>query len=50
VEEVGHDNEIAIGSELVGEELGIDVFVADYVGEEEDCVFGGFGGRVGKVG
>lgn len=50
MEEVGHDDEVAVGGVLVGEELGVDVLVADYVGEEEDCVFGRFGGRVGEVG
>jgi hypothetical protein len=50
MEEVGHHNEISISCELVGEELGIDVFVADNIGEEEDCFLGGFVFGIGEVG
>jgi hypothetical protein len=32
VEEVWHDDEVAIGGELVGDELGVDEAVAEYVG------------------
>lgn len=50
VEEVRHDDEVAVGGELVGDELGVDEGVADHVGKDEDGVLGGFGGGVGEVG
>ena len=33
VEEIGHDDEVAIGGELIGDKLGVVEFVADDVGE-----------------
>ena len=49
-EKVRHQDEIAVGGELVGDELCVDKAVADYVGYQEDAVVGGFGFRVGDVG
>lgn len=37
MEEVGHADEVAVGGELVGDQLGVDEGVADDVGEEEDA-------------
>lgn len=37
MEEVGHADEVAVGGELVGHQLGVDEGVADDVGEEEDA-------------
>ena len=50
LEEVGHDGPVAVGGELVGYELGVDEFVPDYVGEDEDCGARVFGLGVGDVG
>jgi len=50
VEKIGHDDEVAVGGKLVGDELGVDKAAADDVGEDEDGVFGGFGRGVGEVG
>lgn len=33
VEEVGHEHKVAVGGELVGDELGVDEAVADHVGD-----------------
>ena len=48
-EEVGHQDEVAVGGELVGDELRVDEGVADYVGDDEDTS-GGFFFGVGDVG
>lgn len=40
VKEVGHHNEVAVCGELVCNELGVDRFVPDHVGDEQDAVFG----------
>ena len=37
-EQIGHNNEVSICSELVGNELGLDEAMADDVSEEEDCI------------
>lgn len=39
LEQVGHDDEVAMLGELVGQKLGVDELVADYVGEDEDGMF-----------
>lgn len=41
MEEVGHDDEVAIGSQLVGNQLGIDEAVSDHVGQQENGALGG---------
>ena len=38
VEEVGHADQVAVGGELVGDQLGVDEAVAEDVGDEEDAV------------
>lgn len=43
LEEVGHDDIVAVGGELVGDELGVDELMADHVGEDDD----GGGGVLG---
>lgn len=48
--QVGHHDKVAIGGELVGDELGVVEFVADDVREEEDCCGGLLGFGVGDVG
>lgn len=50
LEQIGHHDKVAIGGELVRDELGVDEFVADYVGKDEDCGVGLFGFGVGDVG
>jgi hypothetical protein len=50
LEEVGHDDVVAVGGELVGDELGVDEFMADHVGEDDDGGGGVFGLWVGDVG
>ena len=50
LEEVGHDDEVAVGGELVGDELGVDELMADHVGEDDDGVGGVLGLGVGDVG
>jgi hypothetical protein len=50
LEEVGHDDIVAVGGELVGDELGVDEFVADDVGEDDDGGGGVFGFGEGDVG
>ena len=37
VEEVRHQDEVAVGGELVGDELRVDELVADHVGDQEDA-------------
>ena len=52
VEEVGHVSLVAVGSELVSDELGIEEGVADDVGQEKDGggrVRGSGGGRQGDI-
>lgn len=36
LEQVGHDDEVAMLGELVGQKLGVDELVADHVGEDQD--------------
>jgi hypothetical protein len=50
LEEVGHDDVVAVGSELVGDELGVDELMADHVGEDDDGGGGVFGLGEGDVG
>lgn len=40
VEQVGHDDEVAIGRQLVGDELGVREAVADDISEEQDGALG----------
>lgn len=50
-EEVGHNDEVAICGELIGNELGVDKFMADDIGEDENgggCVFAFWVGEVGR--
>lgn len=49
-EHVWHDDEVALCSELVGDELGVDELVADYVCDYENGFFGGFIWWIGDVG
>ena len=49
LEHIGHDDEIAIGGELVRDELGVDESVANDIGDDEDAVFGRLVGRIGEV-
>ena len=39
-EHVRHYDEVAVGGELVGDQLGVDEFVPDHVGDEEDAEIG----------
>jgi hypothetical protein len=51
LEEVGHDDVVAVGGELVGDELGVDELMADNVGEDDDgggSVLGLWEGDVGR--
>lgn len=50
MEEVGHADEVAVGGELVGDQLGVDEAVADDVGQDEDAGRRLLVGRVGEVG
>ena len=50
LEEIGHDDEVAVGGELVGDELGVDELMADHVGEDDDGDGGVLGLGVGDVG
>lgn len=50
LEEVGHDDVVAVGGELVGDELGVDELMADHVGEDDDGGGGVLGLGVGDVG
>ena len=50
VEKIGHDDEVAIRRELVGDQLRVDELVADNVGQDEDREVGALVLRVGEVG
>jgi len=50
LEEIGHDDEVAVGGELVGDELGVDELMADHVGEDDDGGGGVLGLGVRNVG
>ena len=50
VEEVGHEDVVAILGELVGEELCVGEVVPDHVCDDEDAPFGGGLGGFGEVG
>lgn len=50
LEEIGHDDVVAISGELVGDELGVVELVADDVGEDEDRGGGVLRLWVGEVG
>lgn len=50
MEEVRHDHEVAIGSELIGNELSVDESMANHVGEYQDGILGGLVRGIGKVG
>jgi hypothetical protein len=50
LEEIGHDDEVAVGGELVGDELGVDELMADHVGEDDDGGGGVLGLGEGDVG
>lgn len=50
LEEVGHDGVVAVGGELVGDQLGVDELMADHVGEDDDGGGGVLGFGVGDVG
>lgn len=50
LEKVGHDDPVAVGGELVGDELGVDEFMADHVGQNDNGGGGVFGLGVGDVG
>jgi hypothetical protein len=50
LEEVGHDDPVAVGGELVGDQLGVDEGVAHYVGQDDDGVGGVFGFGIADVG
>lgn len=49
-EKVGHDDPVAVGGELVGDELGVDEFMADHVGQNDNGGGGVLGLGVGDVG
>lgn len=49
VEQIGHDDQVAISGQLVCDQLGIDEAMANDVGEEEDGASGGFVGWVDEV-
>lgn len=50
VEKVGHDDQVAVRGELVGDELLVDEFMAEHVSQEEDCILGVSVFGVGEVG
>lgn len=50
MEEIGHDDVVAVGGELVGDELGVDELMADHVGEDDDGGGSVFGLGEGDVG
>jgi hypothetical protein len=50
LEEVGHDGPVAVGGELVGDQLGVDQGVAHDIGENDDGVGGVLVLGVGDVG
>ena len=50
LEEIGHDDEVAVGGELVGDELGVDELMADHVGKDDDGGGGVLGLGKGDVG
>jgi hypothetical protein len=50
LEEVGHDGPVAVGGELVGDQLGVDQGVAHDIGKDDDGVGGVLVLGVGDVG
>jgi hypothetical protein len=49
VEEIRHSDEIAIGGELISNQLHIIELVAENIGEDYNCCVSGFGTRIGEI-